>query len=183
MTRLVLVRHGQASARWNEEHDPGLDDTGRHQAATVADSLPFTPAFLVTSPLRRARETAAAIEARWGVPARIEPSVGEIPSPVDDLDGRGRWLSDEVLSKRWSDLGSMLTAWRRRLLECLVALDDGTVVVTHYVAINAAVGAATGDDRVVCCRPANCGVTAFEIDAGALRLVGQGDQAHETRVL
>jgi hypothetical protein len=66
--------------------------------------------------------------------------------------------------------------WRQTVLDTLCAIGTDSVVVSHFVAINVAVGAATGDDRVMCFAPANCSRTIVETDGGALRLVELGDQ-------
>ena len=52
----------------------------------------------------------------------------------------------------------------------LCAIETDTVVVTHFVAINVAVGWATGDDRVVTVSPDNGSVTAIEREAGVARV-------------
>jgi broad specificity phosphatase PhoE len=44
------------------------------------------------------------------------------------------------------------------------------VVVTHYVAINVAVGAATADDRFVCFHPDNGSVTVLRHDGDGLHV-------------
>jgi broad specificity phosphatase PhoE len=175
VTRLHLVRHGQAAAGWGADHDPGLDDVGRAQAAAVAEALaPLGPLPIVVSPLRRTRETALAFADVWpDVTPVVDPAVGEIPSPTDDLAGREAWLVG-VLAGRWSDLDDALRGWRRDVVDALLAMRDDTVVVTHFVAINAAVGTATGDDRLVCFRPDNCSVTVLEHDGDVLRVVALG---------
>ena len=176
MTRLVLVRHGQAAAGYDSDLDPGLDDVGRAQAEAMADTLEARgPLPMIVSPLRRTRETAAVLERRWGVAARIEPVVGEIPSQ-EQLAQRGEWLRG-VLQGTWADAAPPLRSWRDELVGTLAAIGEHTVVVTHYVAINAAVGAATGDDRLVCFRPGNCSITVLESSGGRLRVVALGDQS------
>jgi broad specificity phosphatase PhoE len=142
---------------------------------------PLGPLPIVTSPLKRTRETAAPLEQRWRFTARIEPAVGEIPSPMDDPAARGPWLR-AVMASRWSEQPDALQAWRRGVADALVALQRPTVVVTHFIAINAAVGIAGGDDRVVSFSPDNCSVTVLDVDEGALRLVRRGAEA-ATRVL
>ncbi len=90
MPTLVLVRHGRTSANvagtlagWT----PGvhLDERGQEQAAAVAARLAATPiAHLVTSPLERCQETAAAIASVAGPPAKAgQPGVPR-PAPVVD---------------------------------------------------------------------------------------------------
>ena len=168
------MRHGRAAAAWDADLDPGLDAAGRAQADAVAEALaPDGPLPVVVSPLRRTRETAAALERVWGVAAAVEPAVGEIRAPVDDLAGRGTWLRG-ISAGRWPEQDDALRGWRDQLLETLAALDRSTVVVTHFFAINAAVGAASGDDRLVCFRPDHCSRTVLENDGGRLRLVQLG---------
>ena len=174
--KIYLIRHGRASAGFAEAYDPGLDEVGRAQAEAIAEELaPLGPLPLVTSPLKRARETAAASEARWGMSARVEPCVAEIPTPTLDLQARAAWLR-QAMRGRWSELPPAYPAWRDEVVACLIALGTTTVVTTHFVAINAAVGAATGDDRLVCCEPDNCSCTVLELVDGTLRVVTLGRQ-------
>jgi len=178
MIRLYLVRHGQPLARYDEDHDPGLDDVGRAQAEVVAGALAARgPLPIISSPLRRTRETAAPLEARWRTSAVVEPAVGEVRAPSDDLAERSAWLV-EILrgNKRWSELDEERRSWRDGVLAALLALDADTVVVTHFIAINAAVGSATGDDHVIVFRPDNCSSTVLESDGTALTVVELGRQ-------
>ena len=58
--RLYLVRHGRPTGGFAEVANPGLDDIGAAQAEAVAQELEmFGPLSIMTSPLQRARETAA----------------------------------------------------------------------------------------------------------------------------
>lgn len=174
MVRLYLVRHGHAAASFAEARDPGLDAVGAAQAEAVAARLaPLGPLPIVASPLRRTRETAAPLERRWRRAARIEPAVAEIPSCEPGLAARGEWLRG-VMAARWAALPADLRAWRRGVLAALLAIPEPSVVVSHYIAINVAVGAATADARVVSFAPDNCSVTVLDADGGALRLVERG---------
>ena len=182
MVRLYLVRHGKAAAAFSEAPNPGLDPSGVAQAEAMAERLePLGPMPIITSPLTRARETAASLEQRWRFTARLLPAVGEIPSPMDDPAERGLWLR-EVMAGVWSKQADELQAWRRGVADALLALERPTVVVTHLVAINAAVGIAEGDDRVISFHPDNCSVTVLDVEDGALRLVRRG-AARATPVL
>lgn len=171
MARLHLVRHGRAAAGWDADPDPGLDDTGRAQAAATAERLaPLGPMPILCSPLRRTRETALPLEAAWGAAAVVDERVSEIPSPTDDLQERTVWLQ-RALRGRWADLGEAYVAWRDRLLEALAAVTDETTVVTHFVAINAVLGAALDSDDLVVKGVANASVTVVEHDGERFRLV------------
>lgn len=182
MTRLHLVRHGRAAAGWDADPDPGLDEVGREQAEAVARRLaPLGPLPIVCSPLRRTRETAEPLAAAWATTPRYDPSVGEIPSPTDDLVERGAWLQ-RALAGTWSDLGPSYLAWRDGLLAALAALTDESVVVTHFVAINVVLGAALADDRLVVRSVANTSITVVTVDDGRVRVLEEPDEAR-TEVL
>jgi broad specificity phosphatase PhoE len=180
LTRLILVRHGRAAAEWDADHDPGLDDTGRAQADAMALLLaPRGPLPIVSSPLKRARETAEALERSWGSIARVDPAVGEIPSPTSDLKARGRWLR-EVLQGTWSAAPAEMVSWRESVLDWLCGRKDDAVITTHYVFVNVAIGAATADDRIVCCHPDNASITEVDVLDGVLTVGHLGDQAVTT---
>jgi broad specificity phosphatase PhoE len=136
------------------------------------------PKPIVVSPLRRTRETAAALESVWNSTATVDPTVGEIPSPTDDLGGRGAWLR-QVMRGRWSDLDDDYQQWRKALLDAVRSLDRDTIVVTHFVAINVVAGAALDDDRLVLFAPDYCSRTTIDVDptSGATTIVELGAQA------
>lgn len=183
MNRLVLVRHGEAAAGWGDDLDPGLSERGQAQARNAAASLePLGPLPVLTSPLRRCRETAAPLAVQWDVTPVIEPRVGEIESPDHDLSTRGAWLA-EILPKQWTDVDAELRAWRDNVVACLLSLTEDCVVVTHFVAINAAIGAATVDDRIVCRRVGNCSTTMLESYGRSLMLVAAPAEPEQTEVL
>lgn len=180
--RLYLVRHGRPTGGFAEVVDPGLDEVGAAQAEAVAQELEaLGPLSIMTSPLRRARETAAPLERRWNAQARVESAVAEIPTPGADPPTRAAWLR-EVLRGRWTDLSEQHQQWRRQVVDTLVSLPTATVVTTHFIAINVVVGMATQDDRIICCEPDHCSCTVVEVRNGRLQLVSMGKQ-RETQIL
>jgi broad specificity phosphatase PhoE len=83
MTELLLVRHGETA--WNAERrfqghaDPPLNDVGRRQARVLADELAGERIDAVyASDLARARETAAIVAERRGIPVVALPELREI---------------------------------------------------------------------------------------------------------
>lgn len=177
-----MVRHGKAAAGFDADHDPGLDEVGRAQAEAMAAALaPAGPLLILASPLRRTRETAAALERRWNVAARVEPRIAEIPSPTQDLTARGLWLR-EIAPRSWPELDAPLHRWRESLLETLLAIMEDTVLVTHFIPINVAVGQAIGDDRLVCRQPDNCSRTILDNTGGKLTIIAPGAEG-STRIL
>lgn len=190
MARLYLVRHAKPAASWGEDPDPGLDATGIAQARATAEelagSLSRLPLF--TSPMRRCRETAAPLAQLWFCDAELMPTVAEIPSPSLGLAARHDWLI-AAMRGTWQQLyanappGSIdYLAWRRQLIDSLLAIDRDCVISTHFIALNVAVGAAQRRDEVVCFRPDYASVTVLEVDGGRLRVIELGRQA-ETLVL
>ena len=176
MATVYMVRHGQA--RVGAGLDPGLDDLGREQArATAAHLSGKGPLPIFSSPFARARQTSEPLAALWKREVAIEPRVAEIPFPTRDPAERSRWLA-EAMAGSWLDLGPALLAWRDTLVECVQSQREDCVIFCHFIAINVAVGAAQGDDRVVIFRPDNGSVTSFENGSGALRLVELGREAH-----
>ena len=178
MTRIYLVRHGRAAAGWNTDPDPGLDDLGRHQAGEMTARLaPLGPFDLVTSPLLRCQETATGLAAAWKTMPRIEPRVAEIPSPEGvAMADRVEWLR-LAMAGTWSAMGARYTAFRDGVAQTIRELPNDTVVTSHFIAINAVIGAALGDDRMVIRSLDNCSVTVVDVTDGVLHLVEGGHEA------
>ena len=182
MAKLYLVRHGRATAGWNEDYDPGLDELGRSQARLAVQTLkPLGILRIISSPLSRARETAIPLAEAWGCSVEIEERVGEIPPPEKGLSDRGLWLG-EVITQKWPDLSRDLQVWRKGVIEALLSLDSETVVFSHFIAINAAVGKATGNERVISFMPHNGSITVISTENGRFQLVRLGHQG-ETETL
>ena len=176
--RLTLVRHGRASAGWDTDPDPGLDELGRAQADSLAADLGAAgPQPILVSPLRRCRETAEPLARLWAIEPDVEPTVAEIPSPPGvPMGQRAAWLR-AVLERTWDDLGPRYTEFRDGVIARMLACATDTVVVSHFVAINAIIGAATGEDRVVIRSLDNASRTVVDVNDGALVLVQGGAEA------
>lgn len=94
-TELTLVRHGQtewhAENRYAGSTDISLDEVGRAQAEALAAWVRQHPqAAVACSPLRRARDTAAAAAEALGVAPEICPPLRE----MDFGRGEGRTLAE-----------------------------------------------------------------------------------------
>ncbi|GAA2312296.1 hypothetical protein GCM10010431_35560 [Streptomyces kunmingensis] len=83
----VLLRHGETALTPEKRFsgsggsDPELSATGRHQADRVADALaargPRSVEAIVSSPLRRCRETAQAVADRLGLGVTVDDGLRE----------------------------------------------------------------------------------------------------------
>ena len=188
MPLIHLVRHARPSVGWGHDPDPGLDPVGVAQARATAAELvkAVDRAPIYSSPLRRCRETALALEQSWDCVAEICHPVAEIPAPPLDLAARHSWLA-QAMRGTWDELQQSAPAgspdylqWRNALLTHLRSLRTNCVIFTHYVALNVAVGAARNDDAVVCFKPDHASVTTIETTGSALRVVELGREADTT---
>ena len=176
MTKIFLIRHGEASGTYTEDADPGLSDQGKAQALSLR---PFfvnqSPLKVYSSPLRRASETAKLVA---GNTAKIfeEPRMSEIPSNTRELKKRGTWL-EEVIGRNWDKQPKRLTVWRDQIISFLESQTENTIVFTHFIAINAVVGHLTNSLSVVVCKPNNCSITVLEVSDQKLQLLSLPDEA------
>ncbi len=184
LSRLYLIRHGKPAAAWGEaDDDPGLDAAGQAQAEAARDHLLALPpgerpTRVVSSPLRRCRETAMPTAAALGVELEVDASVGEIPTPKAlTAAERPAWLR-EVFQGLWRDAKGDLDydVWRRDVAASLIPR-GGAAVFSHYVAINAVISTLAGDDRVMTFRPDHASITTLASDGETLTLVEKGREA------
>ena len=80
--RLVMLRHGQTAynfgSRMQGQLDTELTDLGRAQAVAAAEALAkHQPLVIVSSDLRRAYDTAVALQERTGLPVRANDRLRE----------------------------------------------------------------------------------------------------------
>jgi broad specificity phosphatase PhoE len=107
-TRLFFVRHGESEANLlhvfsNRDLPHALTPRGRTQVECLAASLVETPfVALYTSPVPRARESAAILGARLGLTYRDTPALAEFDMGV--LEGRSDaegWRQYDLLMDAW----------------------------------------------------------------------------------
>jgi broad specificity phosphatase PhoE len=174
VARVYLIRHGEATGY--EGADPGLSALGVSQARQVAqrlDEIVGAPIDVMTSPLRRARETAQPLAERWSIDALIVDAVRELPSPGSHSERRP-WLR-AALRSTFAELGEQQRAWRAGILRTLSQCERDAAVFTHAVVIGAVVGHLQDDDRVLGFLPANTSITVVDVSDGRLSLVERGD--------
>ena len=184
MSRVYLIRHARPSATWGgDDDDPGLDEAGQAQARAAAEALlalpeELRPSRVVSSPLRRCRETAQPFALAIGAEVEIDPLVGEIPTPRTlSAEARGPWLR-KAFTGRWAEIEGDLDydAWRGQVLRAVASRPDAAVF-SHFVAINAVLTALAGEPQVITLRPDHASISVFELQDGALKLVERGREA------
>ena len=182
MARVFLIRHGEPEAAWGGAvDDPGLSQAGRAQAAEAARALAaYGPLEIVSSPMRRCRETARPFEAQALGSAHIEKSVSEVVAPAGVTDRR-TWLRQNfpwdagVERMRWRDVDPALCAWRDSVVNYVVSLSRDTAVFSHFIAINALASVAMRNEATIVCVPGYASITEFEVSDGKLELVRLGE--------
>jgi hypothetical protein len=106
--------------------------------------------------------------------------VAEIPSLGMTLAERGEWLK-ALTKRRWVELDdATIASWRRQAIDSLLEIGQDTIVVSHFMIINAVVSWATGDERVVCCQPIQGSRTTLERVGESFRVVELGAQGAST---
>jgi broad specificity phosphatase PhoE len=164
---LIVVRHGRtelnASSRLLGRLDPPLDGLGQRQADAVAAMLASGGVDrVVSSPLLRARSTAAAIASKSSVDVEIDERWIEVDygvldgTPLADVPAATweLWRNDPHFAP---DMGESLSSVAIRVGEAcgeLVdeAIDANVVVVSHVSPVKAAVCWALGVDSHVAWR-------------------------------
>lgn len=154
---LILVRHGRTAANaaglLQGRMDPALDEVGNAQAARIGAFLRSTstePPVVMSSPLLRARQTAAhiagdvTIDDRW---QEIAYGVYE-GRPLADVSASqwARWRADDHFALEGGESLAALLARVRPALDDLLALaaERDVVVVSHVSPIKAAIAWALG---------------------------------------
>lgn len=150
---LIVARHGRtpanAAGQLLGRLDPGLDDLGRAQAAAIATAVP-SDARVISSPLRRCRETAAAITADIEIDDRlIEIAYGELEGvPVSDVPAETwrAWRSDSGWAPPGGESHDQLATrvWSVLDEHAAEAADRDIVLISHVSPIKAALAWALG---------------------------------------
>lgn len=145
---LLLVRHGETPPNRRGlllgRADPSLTESGEEQARRLAVALPV-PDRVVSSPLRRARETAAAfgrpieLDERW-----IELDYGELDGKASSAVSDDVWTSWRADSSFTVPGGESLETLSIRVRAACADLSQAAaastvVVVTHVSPVKAAI--------------------------------------------
>jgi broad specificity phosphatase PhoE len=150
---LILVRHGQtppnAAGLLLGRTDVPLDGLGRRQATALAAALP-PPGLVVSSPLTRARQTAAA----FGVAVKVDERWTELDYGALDCQPAAmvgdqvweRWQADGDYVPAGGESLRSLGARVREACDGLAEIAAGidVVVVSHVSPIKAAIAWALG---------------------------------------
>jgi broad specificity phosphatase PhoE len=150
-TRLLLLRHGQTELsvqrRYSGRGNPELTETGRRQADAAARYLAERGgiAAVITSPLQRSYDTAAAAAKALGLDVAVDEDLIEtdfgawegltfLEAAERDPDLHGRWLRDTTLRPPGGESFDDVAHRVRRAQDRIIAGHPGkTVLVVSHV--------------------------------------------------
>lgn len=164
MVRVYLVRHGEsvwnAERRWAGQADPELSPKGEREALDACESIGGLGIEVVgSSPLRRARRTAAIIADTLGVPLLdpvpdlVERGIGEISgltSPEIDVRFPGlldRWRAGEVTEFPGGETWDGLVHRIERGIIGLAGLTESTMLVVVHAGVLSVVAHLLGESN------------------------------------
>ncbi len=155
-TRLLMLRHGQtehsAQRRYSGRAALPLTELGQRQAAAAAARLAHTNgvAAVVSSPLRRARQTAQPVADALGVPLTVHDGLIETDFGVwegltfaeareRDPDLHTRWLTDTSVAPPGGESMDAVHRRVRRVRDQLISEHGAAtlIVVSHVTPIKA----------------------------------------------
>src|SRR5262245_53504422 len=202
---LYLVRHGESDFDSSDFVDgprggqwsPPLSERGREQARLLADRLRTmpTPQAVLSSTLRRARETVAAYTDAEGIDVTYDDDLAE--AHLGDWEGK-RFeeilAADEEMLHRirnqepiWrhapsvEELGAFRARVRGGIERALAAHPEGNVVIVcHGAVINAYVAPLVGVDHEMFFVPENASLNSVVVDGERRRVRFLNDALHLT---
>ncbi len=141
-----LVRHGRthlnAEGRLRGDQNPPLDNVGRDEASALGRHFDtITIAYVVSSPLQRAHQTATAIAQSHGLPVHTADGLRDrdygpwAGALIADIVTRFGTVDQAPGIEPWATFGDRVT---RALLAELASSPEGPAVVVAHDAVNRA---------------------------------------------
>jgi probable phosphoglycerate mutase len=196
---IVWIRHGEPeriAPGSGVRADPQLTAAGREQAARLADWLACEPIDAVlSSPLRRAVETAQPIAAALGREVETFEGIVEydvnsdhyIPTEELRVTKDERWTA--MVEGRWDEFGAELPEiFRARVDEAVTAIVDRfpgqrVAAVCHGGVINVALGSVLGVAQPLWFEPGYTSMSRMLASRGGIRSIASlNELAHLTAI-
>jgi len=102
------------------------------------------------------------------------------------LSDRHQWLV-EAMAGTWQRMQDTappnspdFLSWRADMLSAVLRIPEDAVIFSHFIAINAIVGAAIGSDAVVSFRPDHASITTIDTQGGRFAIIEKGREAVTT---
>jgi len=169
---IYIVRHGEASTDWGGHQDPGLSLEGKSQAYICASGLAkFNSKSLqiLSSPRKRAFETAKPLGKLLNKPIRILESFNEIPS--HRAKKKLQWLRG-IAKLHSSKLPNYLQRWKEQIMLELSMIDKDTIIFSHFMVINAIFNELNNSKQFVSIQPGYASIMHITKKENRLSYVG-----------
>ncbi|HEY5014476.1 MAG TPA: histidine phosphatase family protein [Acidimicrobiia bacterium] len=193
---LVLVRHAEpvrtVAGTVDGPADPGLTPLGFEQAQRLAEWLAYERIDAVlSSPMRRARETAEPLAALVGLEVEIVDGLVEYDAasddyiPMDELQASGdpRWIA--MVEGRWEEFGAdPAHVFKARVAQAVEEIIDRhagrrVVAVCHGGVVNCALASILDIDRYLWFEPGYTSISRVAASRSGVRsVVSLNERAH-----
>jgi broad specificity phosphatase PhoE len=193
---LVFVRHAEPvrtpAGSVNGPADPGLTPLGILQSQRLAAWLAYEPVDTVlSSPMRRARETAEPVAAALGLEVEVVDGLVEYDStsadyiPTEELQAVGdpRWRA--MVEGRWEEFGAApASVFKARVAQTVEEIIDKfpgrrVVAVCHGGVVNCALASILEIDRYLWFEPAYTSISRVVASRSGVRsVVSLNERAH-----
>ncbi len=194
---LLLIRHALPERLEVDagSADPTLTDLGRRQAAALVSCLSGEGLDAVySSPLQRARETAAPLADAHGLGLRVDADLAEWDRdsqayiPMEELKATDHAVWRAMAEGRFADLGIDVAAFTRRVvggIDGLAASHRGQriAVVCHGGVINAYTAAVLGLDTMLYFEPDYTSISRVLVARGGTRSIRSLNETGHLRAL
>jgi broad specificity phosphatase PhoE len=200
MTHFILVRHGQTEwnrvERFRGQSDVPLNETGLTQAAATARRIAaeWQPAAIYHSPLGRARQTAEAIAAPFGLTPRPHPGLLDIHfghlQGLTAAEARARWPAiveswlttpDKTLPPGGERLADVSGRAMAAVHEIAAWHPDQTVALVGHQVLNRVILLGVlglSLDRLWRIGQNMCALNVFDLEGGEFTLLSLNDTCH-----
>jgi len=192
---LLLIRHGLPERIEGADGpaDPALTEEGRRQAALLATWLAHEPVdHVLSSTLRRARETADPVAVGLGLEVEVVEGLSEFDAdadsyiPIEELRQNRDPRFFALVDGRWDELGSTVdaTAFADLVFETIEAIIDRfpskqVAVVCHGGVINLYLGRVLGIERALWFEPSYTSISRVRAARNGPRsVVSVNETAH-----
>jgi broad specificity phosphatase PhoE len=192
---LILIRHAEPqriAPGTGVPADPGLTELGHEQAARLADWFRHERVDAVlSSPMRRAQETAAPIASAHGLDVEIVAGLIEYDAntdhyiPMEEMKASADPRLKAMIEGRWEEFGADgVEAFRARVaatLDEIIAAHPGqrVVAVCHGGIVNIATALIMEMDRHLWFEPHYTSVTRIAASRGGVRsMTSLNERAH-----
>jgi 2,3-bisphosphoglycerate-dependent phosphoglycerate mutase len=185
--QLLLIRHAEPERVQSAVGiaDPRLTDKGREQAHRLAGWLKTEHLdHIVTSPLRRARETATPLAEQFGLEPEVIEQLAEFDAeassyiPMEELRATRDPRIAALTEGRWEELGSKVEpeVFRSDVVSALdgvAAAHPGhrVAIVCHSAVINVYLGDVIGTPRLLWFEPRYASISRVLISRDGVRSV------------